>query len=64
MTARERYRRRDHAVNLGTLNQNQNWSFLNYRKPKGPHVTAALRHLEALGVSYPAWYDSALGGAD
>ena len=55
----------DHAVNLGTLNQHQNWSFLNFRKPKGPHVTAALRHLEALGVSYPAWwYDSALGGAD
>lgn len=64
MTARDRYRRRDHAVNLGTLNQHQNFGFLNYRKPKGPHVTAALRHLEALGVSYPAWYDSAPGGAD
>ena len=54
----------DHAVNLGTLNQHQNWSFLNFRKPKGPHVTATLRLLGALGVSYPAWYDSALGGAD
>ena len=53
----------DHAVNLGTLNQHQNWSLINFRKPKGFHVTATLRHLEALGVSYLAWYDSALGGA-
>ena len=57
-------RARDHAVNLGTLNQHQNWSLINFRKPKGPHVTAALHHLEALGVSYLAWYDSAPGGAD
>jgi hypothetical protein len=55
---------RDHAVNLGTLNQHQNWSLINFRKPKGFHVTATLRHLEALGVSYLAWYDSAPGGAD
>ena len=32
--------------------------------PNPSYVTATLRHLGALGASYPAWYDSALGGAN
>ena len=56
--------RADRADNLGTVSQHQDWSFFNVREPKCPHVTATLIRLEALGASYPAWYDSAPGGAD
>ena len=56
--------RADRADNLGTVSQHQDWSFFNFREPKCPHLTATLLRLGALGASYPAWYDSAPGGAD
>ena len=67
MTARDRLRRHaraDHAVNLGTLNQHQNWSFFNFEKPKGPDATAKLRHFGAPSASYLVWYGSPPGGAE
>ena len=51
----------DHAVNLGTLNEHQNRSFFNFRKPKGSDVTATLRLAAAPSASYLVWYGSALG---
>ena len=54
----------DHEVNLGTVNEHQNRSLFNFRKPKGPDVTATLRHVEAPSASYLVWYGSAPGGAE
>eukprot|EP01043_Picozoa_sp_COSAG02_P027448 COSAG02_NODE_1620_length_11617_cov_3.185275_11_plen_58_part_00 len=53
----------DKRVVVGTLNNHRNWSIVNFWKANGLYATATLRHLGALGVSYLAWCDSALGGA-
>mgnify|MGYP003327230262 CR=1 FL=1 len=50
---------RDH----GGTHMGSELEFPQLSKQGGPHATATLRHLEALGASYLAWYDSGNGGA-